>query len=176
MESLRAELESGPLPRGDAWGGVYTLLNWLAQPGSGLRRLICAHFWPKQLELADNGRVYRRLGVSLFGRIIPTGGIEVRRLTRSKMTPYTLRATTVRAARDFYYRTCIFEALHTPFMLALLVITGHQLAAGRHDLALQDMLVNLGINIYPMMHHRHTRVRIVRLLQKANHRAAGPNP
>jgi hypothetical protein len=166
VESLKADLESGQLPRGDGWGGVYALLNWLARPGSGLRQLICAHFWPRQLELAGNGRIYRRLGVSLFGRVIPTGGVEVRRLTRTKMAPYTLRGTSVAAARDFYYRTCIFEALHTPFMLALLVIAGYQYTAGRPDLALQDTLVNLGVNIYPMMHHRHTRVRIVRLLAK----------
>ena len=83
------------------------------------------------------------------------------------MSPYTLRGPSLSAASDFYYRTCAFEAAHTPFMLALLVITARQLIAGRLDLATEDMLVNLAVNIYPMMHHRHTRVRIVRLLERA---------
>ena len=84
------------------------------------------------------------------------------------MSPYTLRGTSLGAAKDFYYRTCVFEAAHTPFLIALLVITGYQLTAGRLDLAAEDMLVNLGVNIYPIMHHRHTRVRIIRLLGR-NH-------
>jgi hypothetical protein len=41
------------------------------------------------------------------------------------------------------------------------------LATGRFDLAANDMLVNLGVNIYPIMHHRHTRVRITNILAVA---------
>lgn len=92
------------------------------------------------------------------------------------MAPYTLRGTSAAAAKDFFYRTCVFEAAHTPFMLALLVIAGYQLTVGRLDLAAQDMLVNLGINIYPIMHHRHTRVRIVRLLARSRERRAEATP
>ncbi len=55
-------------------------------------------------------------------------------------------------------------------MLALLVLTGYQLALGRFDLAVSDMLVNLGVNIYPIMHHRHTRVRITNILAAAQRR------
>jgi hypothetical protein len=80
------------------------------------------------------------------------------------MAPYTLRGTSIGAARDFYYRTCAFEAAHSPFMLALLVLTGYQLAMGRFNLAASDMVVNLAVNIYPIMHHRHTRVRIASIL------------
>ena len=93
------------------------------------------------------------------------------------MVPYTLRGTSPGAARDFYYRACAFEAAHTPFLLLLLFITVYQLLHGRLDLALEDMAVNLGVNIYPIMHHRHTRVRIVRLLEIAHRRAScQPSP
>jgi hypothetical protein len=85
------------------------------------------------------------------------------------MAPYALRGTSVAAARDFYYRTCAFEAAHTPFLVALLAITIRQMVAGRLDLAMQDMLVNLLVNIYPIMHHRHTRTRIVKILSRASH-------
>jgi hypothetical protein len=132
--------------------------------------MICGHFWPRRFELFESGRIYRQLGVALFGNVIPTGGIMIRRLTGARMAPYTLRGTSYGAARDFYYRTCAFEAAHTPFMLALLLIAARQLVAGRLDLAVQDMMVNLVVNIYPMMHHRHTRVRIVRLLSRSGAR------
>jgi hypothetical protein len=165
-------MEEGPFPRDDGWYFLYRFFHRLARPHSGLRRLVCGYFWPRLLERSGNGRIYRSLGVSHFGRVIPTGGSAIRRLTGSRMAPYTLKGTSLGAARDFYYRTCAFEAAHTPFFVALLAITVYQLTVGRPDLAVQDMLVNLGVNIYPIMHHRHTRVRIVRLLEIADRRRA----
>jgi len=41
---------------------------------------------------------------------------------------------------------------------------------GRPDLAVENMVVNLVFNVYPMMHHRRTRARIVRLLSSARER------
>jgi hypothetical protein len=166
-------MEDGPFPRDDGWHFLYRFFNRLAPPQTGLRRLLCGYFWPKSLELSGGGRIYRTLGVWHFGRVIPTGGAVVRRITGSRMAPYTLKGTSIGAARDFYYRSCAFEVAHTPFFLALLAITGYQLVVGRLDLAAQDMLVNLGVNIYPIMHHRHTRVRIVRLLGIAQQRKEG---
>jgi hypothetical protein len=51
-----------------------------------------------------------------------------------------------------------------PFFLALTVLAIHRLAAGRVDFALQNLGINLVINFYPMLHHRRTRARIVKLL------------
>lgn len=170
MQTVRTSLQQGPLPRTDGWGALYRLLDRLAPRGSRLRRIVCWYFWPKEIELATNGRLYRSLGVAHFGRVIPTGGVAIRRLIGARMAPYTLRGASISAARDFYYRTCAFEAAHSPFMLALLVLTGYQLALGRFDLAVSDMLVNLGVNIYPIMHHRHTRVRITNILAAAQRR------
>jgi hypothetical protein len=83
------------------------------------------------------------------------------------MAPYTLAGNSVRAARAFYYRACVFETLHMPFCLALLSLAIHRAAIGRLDFAIQHVVVNLAINLYPMMHHRRTRVRIVELLRAA---------
>ncbi|NIP18444.1 MAG: hypothetical protein GWM87_10010 [Xanthomonadales bacterium] len=164
----------GPLPAGDGWGAIYRLFERVAPPGSGLRRKLCAWFWPARWERAGSGRVYRLLGAAHFGRVIPTGGVAVRRLTGSRMAPYTLRGPSVGAAREFYYRACCFEAAHMPFMLALLFITVQRFLEGRIDLAMQDMLVNLAVNIYPIMHHRNTRRRIVRLLERVTGKAGNP--
>jgi hypothetical protein len=40
---------------------------------------------------------------------------------------------------------------------------------GRWDLALENTLLNLAVNLFPMMHHRHTRTRIVGLLGRKGH-------
>jgi hypothetical protein len=42
------------------------------------------------------------------------------------------------------------------------------------DLAAENALVNLVINVYPILHHRHTRVRIVRLLERDARRRPRP--
>lgn len=162
---LAAELCVSRLPKNDGWHWLYRWFDRIAARGSRLRSIVGGYFWPKSAEQAGAGRMYSLLGVEWFGRVIPTGGIAIRRITGLKMSPYTLRAPSKRAAREFYYRTCVFEALHLPFLVALVALTFRQAALGRLDLALEDMVVNLVFNIYPIMHHRRTRVRIVNLLE-----------
>lgn len=82
------------------------------------------------------------------------------------MAPYTLSGTSIRAARDFYFRACVFEACHLPFFLTLLVLSLQRLWIGWIDIAVQEMLLNVAVNAYPIMHHRNTRLRIVRLLSR----------
>ena len=82
------------------------------------------------------------------------------------MAPYTLSGTSAAAARDFYYRACVFEALHLPFFVALQTLAVQRLLAGRLDHAIQETVMNLVVNAYPMMHHRNTRRRIVSILSR----------
>lgn len=163
---LRSSIERGPFPAADGWRWLYGLFSQTVGRNDFLRHAVCRYFWPKRLEIRAASKLYRILGVHHFGRLIPTGGALVRRITKARMAPYTLSGTSVGAAREFFYRTCVFETLHLPFFLALLALSVHQLSVGRPDLAVEDSVVNLVANIYPIMHHRHTRARIVRLLSK----------
>jgi hypothetical protein len=112
------------------------------------------------------------LGVDRFGRWVPTGGAGVRRLSGARMAPYTLARPTPASASDFFYRACIFEALHLTPMLLLFYLSAIRWLASRTDLALENLAINLIVNVYPILHHRHTRVRIVRLLEMAARRGA----
>ena len=165
------DLAAGPgrggWPEGDGWGWLYRGFERVAPREGRLRHSVCGYFRPRAWERRSRGRLYRLLGVRGFGRVIPTGGVAVRRLTGWKMAAYTLRGTSLGAARDFYYRTCVFEALHLPFFLALMGLALRQLALGRPSLAIEDTVVNLVFNVYPIMHHRRTRGRIVDLLEVA---------
>lgn len=156
----------GPFPYEDGWGWLYRAVERVAPAGGRLRRCLCRYLRPNRLELWQGGRIYRLLGVHRFGRVIPTGGIAVRRLTGARMAPYTLKGTSIAAARAFYYRACVFEMLHLPFFLTLVALAVARGAEGRWDLALENTLVNVVVNLYPMMHHRRTRGRIVRLLSR----------
>ena len=153
-------------PQDDGWKWLYRFYHDYIARYAWLRKLINGYFGLKTFELAGKGKLYRLLGVHVFGRFIPTGGVAIRRTTGARMAPYTLRDISMQAALDFSYRSCIFEALHMPFFLALLGLSAYRLSQGRLDLALENMLVNLVINIYPMMHQRYTRVRIDILRQK----------
>ena len=175
-EETRDRFELGALPADDGWGWLYRVFDRLAPPGSRRRRATCGWFYPTRLERWRAGQVYRLLGVHRFGAIIPTGGILVRRLTGAKMAPYTLAGSSLRAAKAFYYRACVFEALHTPFFLALVVLAAVQWRRGRPDLALQDTAVNLVANAFPMLHHRRTRARIVQLANRRLARGAPESP
>jgi hypothetical protein len=73
------------------------------------------------------------------------------------MVPYTLAGTSLRGARAFFYRACVFEALHLVPLLILGGLSAMRWTEVRPDLALENTLVNLGLNVYPILHHRHTR-------------------
>ena len=153
-------------PQDDGWKWLYQTYARYIRPHPWLRNLAVSYFTPTRLEMADNGKLYSLLGVRLFGEYIPTGGAAIRRMTGARMAAYTLSGLSVDAVRDFRYRTCVFELLHMPFVLTLLALSAHRLLTGRPDLALENTLVNLVFNIFPLMHHRNTRVRIDRLLKK----------
>jgi hypothetical protein len=128
--------------------------------------MFCSYYTPSRIETTGDGRLYRWLGVPLFGRIIPTGGIAIRRATGARMAPSTLAGNTIAAARDFYRRACVFETLHLPFFIALAALGIQRVAIGRVDHAIQETVMNLLVNIYTIFHHRDTRRRIVFILPK----------
>ncbi len=164
---LRAQVARGPFPYEDGWGWLYRAFERVAPAGGRLRGALCRYLYPNGLEFWRRGRIYRLLGVHKFGSVIPTGGIVVRRVTGARMAPYTLTGTSRGAARAFYYRTCVFELLHLPFFLTLVVLAVLRASEGRWDLALENSVLNLAVNLYPMMHHRRTRLRIVKLLDRS---------
>jgi hypothetical protein len=164
---VRQEIERGPFPYDDGWGWLYRAVDRLAPAGSDRRGVLCRYFFPNGVERWRTGKAYRLLGVHWFGSVIPTGGIVWRRVTKARMAPYTLAAISIGGARAFYYRTCVFEALHFPFLLAMVFLAGLRAAEGRWDLAVENTAINLVMNVYPIMHHRRTRTRIVQLLARS---------
>ena len=159
-------LITGATPRGDGWAWLYDAFAKVAPRGSRVRTLVCAYFRPARWEMVASSAVYRWAGVAAFGRFIPTGGIGIRRLTGAEMRPYTFHRGSLAGTRDFYYRACVFEALHMPFFLALIGLAVQRYTVGRVDYAAQEPLINLLVNLLPMLHHRHTRARILRLLSR----------
>jgi hypothetical protein len=116
--------------------------------------------------LSNNRKFYRVLGIDRIGRFIPTGGITIRRITKSKMRPYTLPSTNINSAREFLYRTIVFEFLHLPFLFALIILAIHRLYIEEYIFALENTIINILFNVIPILHHRNTRARIMQILIK----------
>lgn len=159
-----SQINIGPFPKNDGWNAIYRMYQVIIKHFPQFSSFAQWYFLPNSFEMANERIFFKRLGVDLFGRIIPTGGILIRRLTGAKMKPYTLASSSYQAAREFFFRTCIFEALHLPFFLTLVILSTYRLLDGRPDLAGENMLINLFLNLYPILHHRNTRARIIKLL------------
>ncbi len=68
--------------------------------------------------------------------------------------------------------TFVLGATHHGFKAeaSLVALALIRAADGRPDLVLQDTVINLLANVYPVMHHRRTRLRIVQLLYRRSER------
>lgn len=130
-----------------------------------VRKMILFYFNPFYFEKYKNGLIYRIIGVHRFGRYLPTGGINIRRWTKRKMQSYTLKGLSLNAAEEFRYKSCFFEFLHIPFFAVLIWRSlWWYFKHNNIDLAIELLIVNAIINIYPIMHQRYTRIRINRLI------------
>lgn len=146
--------------------------SWLAwvrahSPGlhSPLRELLRGYFDPSPVEQAGDGRLYRVLGVLVWRRLLSPARALLRRLAARPAASLWLGRPSVKTLQDARTGTCLIEALHLPFFLALLALTIHQLIQGAPDLALRYLALNLLLNAYPIMAQRYVRIQIDRLLR-----------
>ncbi|MHC4179420.1 MAG: glycosyl-4,4'-diaponeurosporenoate acyltransferase CrtO family protein [Planctomycetota bacterium] len=156
----------GEAPDDDKWQAFYRLYYRCVRPVPVFRALVRWYFLPRGLEAWNKGAIYRFLGVAAFGRIIPTGGVRIRRITGAGMVDYTLQCTTLASARKFFFRACAFEAAHSLVFISVSVVVVICCVLGRTHLAVGGTVANLVVNAYPMLLQRYTRVRILRLLAR----------
>jgi hypothetical protein len=109
--------------------------------------------------------------VDLFGRITPTGGVLFRRITGLKMNRYTLRNTTLGAAREFYLRACAVETAHLIIFILMNITIIISCILGKTQLVIFGTVANLIVNVYPILLQRYSRLRIFRLLVKKRNRS-----
>jgi hypothetical protein len=155
--------ESQP-PRHDwqwlAW--VRARSPWMHSP---LGELLRGYFNPSPIEQAGDGRLYRALGVPVWRRLLSPARAALQRLTGRPAPSGSAGCPSARALRDARDGTCLVEALHLPFFLALLALAIYYLVGGAPELALRYLALNLLANAYPIMAQRYIRVQIDRLLR-----------
>ena len=140
-------------------------LNCLRK-AKAVRDIIKWYFLPFKIEVYRNTLIYRMLGVPTFGKYLPTGGSEIKRMTKMKMKAYYLKSLSINSVVDFLYKNCFFELLHLPFFVFMVWRSIWWIyIENNFKLAIELQIFNLIFNIYPIMFHRYTRTRIIRLLK-----------
>ncbi|MBT5021289.1 hypothetical protein HOK51_04705 [Candidatus Woesearchaeota archaeon] len=122
------------------------------------------YFRPKSIERWKDGRIYEGLGVHYFKKIVPTGGEYVSKLFN--IHPIRNAKTKEEGLRQYEPITRIFESIHTPAVIIMAALAAGFIQTGSFKIAAYGTLINLAINIYPVMLQRYNRARIYNELDK----------
>jgi hypothetical protein len=155
-------------------GNIKDGYEWLGKVDLTLKRklkffryILLWYFRPFMFEKFQNAKIYRILKVPAFGKFLPTGGSEIRRMTKLKMRAYTLKSLSIASLKEFLYKNCFFELLHLPFLIFMIWRSLWWFYTHNNvSVALELFLVNIIFNIYPIMYHRYTRIRVLNILRK----------
>src|SRR5512139_628434 len=141
------------------------LLNWLAMSwvalaGQAIPFALPARYYDiKTFE--RTGRVYERLGVPLFKKLVRRGPLAI-------FSP-TLRlpkVKTITALQHLDHEMRKAEAGHVYVFLLMLVFTGYALLNRWFDAVVWMLAFNVLINGYPIMLQRYNRIMLQDLIQR----------
>jgi hypothetical protein len=139
-----------------SFGANWFVMAWIAAlvRSTGFQ-LSTGYYHPRTFE---KGRLYPRLGVPRFGRLIRRGPLH---LCAPGLECHARRAEL--AGLEQQMRGA--EAVHVLAFLASLGLPVYSLVRGRPTAAAWALLFNAAINVYPVMLQRYNRLRIAKLLR-----------
>jgi hypothetical protein len=117
-------------------------------------------FQPKAFELS--GRFYEALGVRRFRAYMVNGDIMNSWIRRS--VPGYRYLTGRESTQAFGRQTCENERGHMLMLLSALPATAYAILTSRFKFALYFLMVNIVLNVYPILLQRYTRARIIGIL------------
>lgn len=115
------------------------------------------YFAPKFFE--KNGLIYKLLGVHIFKRFLPTGGDIISRITKTR----TIENGKTETLKRYEKYTRIYEAIHLTAFVGYIALIMINLSL---YWVVMWVVLNLLINVYPIMVQRYNRGRIYKILQK----------
>ena len=139
------------------------LVNWLVMSWIALmgQHVTFPHFTSKYYEIKpceQSGRLYERLGVRLFKKIVRRGPLTV-------FSP-TLRFPTEKTAATLEHLAHEMrkaETSHAAIFLVILLPIGYALIRGWLDAAIWLLFFNILFNGYPVMLQRYNRIKLEEL-------------
>ena len=130
---------------------------------SFLYRLIELYLTPRFWE--RNGKLYKFLGIKVFKKYVPTSGDYVRRRFGA-----TLLIKNIEDVREYEKNTRVLELAHITFFLVTVPLMVLYLILGAVGPFWSLVVVNLLVNIYPVMLQRYNRARIYKIIARYDNR------
>ncbi len=122
------------------------------------------YFKPRSFELRRDGRIYILLGVRTYKKFVPTSGDKITHLRGIDRLKIVKSGGRRQALENYEKQTRKREWRH--LISAILLqswAVGAEIAFGNHNFVISS-LVNLLVNLYPIMVQRFNRVRITHIL------------
>lgn len=121
------------------------------------------YYRPKSFEKWKNGRIYELVGIRLFKQCMPLGGKFFVRWFGWKL------ARKVKD-RDKHLEwllsfTKSAEAIHAWIFLIFIASSIHNYRLGKYHSVFVLMIINLFLNVYPIMTQRYNRLRLYRIMR-----------
>ena len=118
-----------------------------------LERVADWYFTPREIERANDGALYKVLGVGAFKKVLPTKTIRY-----FKQDAKLIEGK--ESAKNWINFTKSAETIHLigAGVFSCFMVNG--IIDGEFDIAITALGINLGVNIYPIMLQRYNRARI----------------
>lgn len=108
----------------------------------------------KTNEIEKNNKIYRILGVPIFKRVV------MKLVMSGKVSNYNLMEYSIKGLKEYEYQTRNNEFKHLLFCILMLIITIGLLYIGDYVKAVVSLILNIVVNIYPILLQRYNRIRI----------------
>ena len=122
-------------------------------------KVLDLYYRPKEFE--KSGRLYEALGVRTFSKYCPNGGSYWNKLLKRKI--FKKRS---KSLNHFTIETKIKEAAHVAFLPFYTHLTTEFLSVDDYLNAAIITILNIGINVYPIMSQRYNRNRALNLIDR----------
>lgn len=122
------------------------------------------YFRPRSFELRRDGRIYILFGVRIYKRFVPTSGDIITRLRGIDRLKIVESGGRRQALENYEKQTRKWEWRH--LISAILLqswAVGAEVAFGNHNFLISTV-INLLVNVYPIMVQRFNRARITNIL------------
>jgi len=135
--------------------------------GRFAKQAIGLWFDPKSFE---SEKTYERLGIKAFKKYLPTGDDALKLLWKSSKENPFIRGSSETDLRQYEKFTRIYEGMHTAFLPMAAANIGMSLANGDLERATFVAGINILVNVYPIMLQRYNRLRLYKVISKAQER------
>ena len=131
-----------------------------SQPKSYCQEFLDSYFQPKDFE--KNGKLYEALGVKLFSKYWINGGSYWTQRSQYSV----VRGRTKEDLEHFIATTKLLEEKHLVILPIYFTLIAIPLAHEDYACAAINVMLNVAVNVYPIMSQRYNRNRAIKLKER----------